>query len=76
MDMRFNTRKRWHKKFEPRVPVWKLKEEKTCEEYQSMVKDKVEEAEWKYFDANEHWFAFSTLMLLVGWQEWHLDCKK
>jgi len=36
--------KRWCKKFEPRgVHVWKLKEEKTCEEYQSMVKDKVAE---------------------------------
>jgi len=21
-------------------------------------------------------FAFSALMLLVGWQEWHLACKK
>ena len=28
MDMQFSTRKRWHKKFEPRVRVWKLKEEK------------------------------------------------
>ena len=28
MDMRFNTTKRWHKNFEPRVHVWKLKEEK------------------------------------------------
>jgi len=35
--------------------VWKLKEEKICEEYQSMVKDKVAEAEWKYLDVNEHW---------------------
>ena len=43
MDMQFNTTKRWHKKFEPSVHVRKLKEEKTCEEYQSMVKDKVEE---------------------------------
>ena len=34
--------------------VWKLKEEKTCKEYKSMVRDKVEEAEWKYFDVNEH----------------------
>jgi len=33
-----------------RVRVWKLKEEKTCEKYQSMVKDKVAEAEWKYFN--------------------------
>jgi len=31
-----------------------LKEEKTCEEYQSMVKDKVAEAHWKYIDVNEH----------------------
>jgi len=31
MDKRFSTRKRQHKKFEPRVRVWKLKEEKTCE---------------------------------------------
>jgi len=29
MDMLFNTAKRWRKKFEPRVRVWKLKEEKT-----------------------------------------------
>ena len=29
MDMQFNTTKRWHKKLEPRVRVWKLKEEKT-----------------------------------------------
>jgi len=47
MDMQFtefSTRKRRCKRFEPRVHVWKLKEEKTCEEYQSMVKDKVAEA--------------------------------
>jgi len=31
---------------------WKLKDEKTCEEYQSLVKDKVAEAEWKYLDVN------------------------
>ena len=24
MDMQFNITKRWHKKFEPRVHVWKL----------------------------------------------------
>ena len=29
MDMRFNRTKRWRTKFEPRVRVWKLKEEKT-----------------------------------------------
>jgi len=42
MDMRFNTTKRRHKKLEPRMRVWKLKEEQTCEEYKSMVRDKVE----------------------------------
>jgi len=55
MDMQFNTTKRRHKKFEPRVRVWKLKEEQTCEEYKSMVRDKVEEEEWKHLDVNEHW---------------------
>jgi len=45
MDMQFSTRKRWCKKFEQRVHVWKVKEEKTCEEYQNMAKDKVAEAE-------------------------------
>jgi len=40
MDMRFNTTKRWSKKFEPAVLVWKLKEKQTCKEYQSMVKDR------------------------------------
>jgi len=55
MDMQFNTTKRWRKKFEPRMRVWKLKKEKTCEEYQSRVKDKVAEAQWKYFDVNENW---------------------
>jgi len=29
VDMWFNTTKRWCKKFDPRVHVWKLKEEKT-----------------------------------------------
>ena len=29
MDKRFNTTKRWHKKFEPKVHVWKLEEEET-----------------------------------------------
>ena len=43
MDMWFKATKTWHKKFEPRVRVWKLKEEKTCEEYRSMVGDMVEE---------------------------------
>jgi len=46
MDMQFITTKRCHKKFEPRVHLWKLKEEKNSEEYERMVKDKVVEAEW------------------------------
>ena len=41
MDMWFKATKRQHRKFEPRVRVWKLKEEKTCEEFRCMVGDKV-----------------------------------
>jgi len=33
MDMWFKATKTWHRKFQPREHVWKLKEEKTCEEY-------------------------------------------
>ena len=44
MDMWFKATNSWHRKFEPRVRVWKLKEEKTCEEYRCIVGDKVEEA--------------------------------
>ena len=33
MDMRFKATKRRRRTFEPRVRVWKLKEEKTCEEF-------------------------------------------
>jgi len=40
--------------FDPRVHVCKLKEEPTSEEYKSMVRDKVEEKEWKHLDVNEH----------------------
>jgi len=36
------------------VHVWKLDEEKTREQYKSKVKAKVEKAEWKYLDVNEH----------------------
>ena len=41
MDVWFKATKSWHRKFEPRVCVWKLKEEKTSEEYRCMVGDKV-----------------------------------
>jgi len=63
MDMRFNTTKRRHKKFEQRVRVWKLKEERICEEYKSMVKDKVEEEDWKHVDVNEHWHKMKKMMM-------------
>jgi len=45
------------------VHVWKLKEEKSCEEYQTIVKDKVAEAEWKYLDVNEHWQQMKNIMM-------------
>ena len=54
-DMQFNATKRQCKKFQPRVRVWKLKEEETCEAYQNMVKDNAVKAEWKCLDVNEHW---------------------
>jgi len=63
MDMRFNTTKRRHKKFEPRVRVWNIKEERTCEEYESMVRDKVEEEEWKHLDVSEHWHKMKKIMM-------------
>ena len=63
MDTQFSTRKRRRKKFEPRVRVWKLKEEKACEEYENMVKDKVAEAEWKCIDVNEHWQQMKNIMM-------------
>ena len=40
-DMWFKATKTWHRKLKPRVHVWKLNEERTCE-YRSMVGDKVE----------------------------------
>jgi len=42
MDMWFKATKSWCRKFEPKVRVWKLKEEKT-REYRCIVRDKVEE---------------------------------
>jgi len=63
MDMWFKATKSWHRKFEPRVRVWKLKEEKTREEYRCMVRDKVEEAEWKGLDVNEHWQQMKSIVM-------------
>jgi len=63
MDMRFKATKRRRRKFEPRVRVWKLKEEKTCEEFRCMVGDKAEEVKWKGLGVNDHW---SSLLLLCS----------
>jgi len=63
MDMWFKARKSWRRKFKPRVHVWKLKEEKTCEEYRWMVRDKVEEATWKGLGVNDHWQQMKGLMM-------------
>ena len=54
MDMWFKATKRQHRKFEPRVRAWNLKEEKTCEEFRCMVGDKVEEVKWKGLGVNDH----------------------
>ena len=61
--MWFKATKSWHRKFEPRVRLWKLKEEKTCEEYRCMVRDKVEESKWKGLGVNEHWQQMKGLMM-------------
>ena len=63
MDMRFNITKRRHNKFEPIIHVWKLKEEQTCEEYKSMVRDKVQQEEWKHLDVNEHWHKMKKIIM-------------
>jgi len=34
-----------------------------CEEYKGMVRDKVEEAEWKYLYVNEHWQQMKNIMM-------------
>jgi len=47
----------------PRVHVWKLKEEKTCEEYRCIVEDKVEEGKWKGLGVNDHWQQMKGLMM-------------
>ena len=63
MDMWFKATKSWRRKFELRVRVWKLKEEKTCEEYRCMVGDKVEEAKWKGLCVNDHWQQMKGIMM-------------
>ena len=63
MDMWFKATKSWRKKFEPRMCVWKLKEEKTHEEYRCIVRDKVEEAKWKGLGVNDHWQQMKGIMM-------------
>jgi len=63
MDMWFKATKSWHRKFEARVRLWKLKEKKTCEEYRCIVGDKVEESTWKCLGVNEHWQQMKGLMM-------------
>ena len=63
MDMWFKASKSWRRKFEPRVCVWKLKEEKTCEEYRCMARDKAEDAKWKGLGVNDHWQQMKALMM-------------
>ena len=60
-----------HKKFEPSMRVWKLKQERTCKEYKSMVSDNVLEEEWKYLDVNEHWQDMKKIMMEI-----YVECQK
>jgi len=59
----FKATKSWHRKFETRVHVQKLKEEKTCEEYRCMVRDKTDDAKWKDLDVNKHWQQVKGIMI-------------
>ena len=43
--------------------VWKLKEEKTCEEFRCLVGDYVEEVKWKGLGVNDHWQQIKGLMM-------------
>jgi len=61
--MWFKATKSWHRKFVPRVRVWKLKEEKTCEEYRCVIGDKVEEAKRKGLCVNDHWQQVKDIMV-------------
>ena len=71
MDMWFKATKRRRRKFEPRVRVWKLKEEKTCEEFRCMVGDKLEEANWKGLCVNDHWQLMKCIMMETAQDMWY-----
>ena len=57
--------KRCHKKFEPRLRAWKLKDEKTCEEYIDMARDtrRVEEKGWQQLGVDEQWQQMKHIMM-------------
>jgi len=81
MDMWFKATKSWRRKFVPRVRVWKLKEEKTCEEYRCIVEDKVEEAKWKGLGVSDHWQQMKGVMVetaqdICGMTKDHADTRK
>jgi len=42
--------------------VYGSSRKKRREEYKSMVRDMVEEAEWKYLDLNEQWQQMKNMM--------------
>ena len=74
MDMRFKATKRQRRKFEPRVRVWKVKEEKTCEEFRCMVGDKVEEVKWKGLGVNDHWQQMKGIVVVVTFITLKFSC--
>ena len=63
VDMWFKATKSWHRKFERRVRVWKLKQEKTCEDCRCRVGGKVEEAKWKGLGVNDHWQRMKVIIM-------------
>jgi len=62
MDMQFNTTKNDVRSLNQECVYGNLRRNRS-EEYQSMVKHKVEEAEWKYLDVNEHWQQIKNKMM-------------
>ena len=71
MDICFKATKRRRRKFEPRVRVWKLKEEKTCEDYRCRVGGKVEEVKWKGEGVNDHWQQMKGIMMETAQYMWY-----
>jgi len=50
------------------------------EEYKSIMRDKIEEAEWKYLDVSEHWQQMKNIMMETAQdmecQKVHTDIRK